>query len=391
MTNGRKMQENSRSARIRNPLAALALALTLISAGCAKVGYFQTRQATLADHPLTIAPPAAEHARSLAMFTGEGIPLGWNDVISAAGWADIIIVGEQHDDAVGHAVELAIAEDVMSRWPRSAVSLEMLERDEQPLLDDYFDGLIDAETLAKLTFSEKWAGEGSWTNWYQPLIDAAKNAEGGRGRAVAANAPRRYVRLARLEGYDRLRKLPAQRRRLFDLPRRAIDDSYRQRFIDLMSEAASHGDGSAGTEEDDLETKRRKAEDSFRSQSVWDATMAASIVRAKRAGATKVMHFVGQFHGDFNGGTVQQVRRRLPWAKILVISMQRDEVTELRDEDRGRADIVIYTGKRPPKEEEKPEEPPAEQTDETPPAEEPAPEPPAGTNPAAEGTNPTEG
>jgi hypothetical protein len=93
-------------------------------------------------------------------------------------------------------------------------------------------------------------------------------------------------------------------------------------------------------------------------QLVWDATMGASIAKARRSGARKVVHIVGQFHSDFNGGTVQELRRHLPHAHVLTITMQRDEPDALREEDRDRADIVIYTGKRPP---EPPEDPQGEQ------------------------------
>ena len=83
-----------------------------------------------------------------------------------------------------------------------------------------------------------------------------------------------------------------------------------------------------------------------------------SIAKARARGARKVIHLVGQFHCDFEGGTVQQLRRFRPADRILVISMQRAEPVKLLDEDLGRADIVIYTGERPPEEEETTEEAP---------------------------------
>jgi hypothetical protein len=98
----------------------------------------------------------------------------------------------------------------------------------------------------------------------------------------------------------------------------------------------------------------------FRSQMLWDATMAASIARARPSRTAKVVHIVGQFHSDFEGGTVLELRRRLPLARILTISMQRAEPDALREEDIGRADVIIYTGERPveePEEEEEKEEP----------------------------------
>ena len=139
--------------------------------------------------------PASLDARALPMFDGsDGRPMTWNDLMAAIEGADFVIVGEQHDDAIGHAVQLAVVEDVLERWPDSAVSLEMLERDEQGILDDYLDGIVAADSLASLTHSSNWGGHGGWQRFYQSIIDAAKSADGA---VVAANAPRRYVSLAR--------------------------------------------------------------------------------------------------------------------------------------------------------------------------------------------------
>ena len=82
----------------------------------------------------------------------------------------------------------------------------------------------------------------------------------------------------------------------------------------------------------------------FRGQLVMDATMAASIAETRRAGAEKVVHLVGHFHCDFEGGLVQELRYRDPDARILVITVLAEAETELRDEDSGRADFVVYTG-----------------------------------------------
>lgn len=335
--------------------------------GCVLAGGCAANSYSFAVHAASPAIPGASLAdeepevlarrpRDLPMYSGRsGAPIGWTDVQQGMAWADVIIVGEEHDDAVGHAVELAIAHDMVSRHPHSALSMEMLERDEQPVVDDYLEGIIDAQMLEKLTLSTNWGGEGKWMSWYQPMIECAKEHH---ARIVAANAPRRYVRLARTDGYNRLRALPPDRRRLFDLPGELKDQGYVERFIEVMSED--------GHEPTNAKRTQAEIEKVMGAQLVWDATMGASIAKAKRAGASKVVHIVGQFHCDYNGGTVQELRRRLPYARILTITMQRDDGAALREEDRNRADVVIYTGKRPPE----PESQPAEtQPAETQPAE----------------------
>ncbi|MHC4142757.1 MAG: hypothetical protein ACYSUF_13125 [Planctomycetota bacterium] len=76
--------------------------------------------------------------------------------------------------------------------------------------------------------------------------------------------------------------------------------------------------------------------------------MAESIAAASRAGAVKVVHLVGHFHCDFEGGLVQELRRRLPDARILVVTMLNQDAAELGEDDIDRADFVVHTGYREP-------------------------------------------
>jgi len=291
--------------------------------------------ATVPNHPFA--------APGLPMFDGQrGTVLTWFDLSQAVAWADVIIIGEQHDDEIAHRVQLAIVEETIARFPRTAVSMEMLERDDQPLVDAYLRGEIDLDAFIDGTKSRDWAGKDSWVVFYQPIIDAARQ----RGAPVeAANAPRRFVRQARLEGYPALAALPAEERALFDLPKQSRKAGYQARFDAVM--LGMH---------DDEPPSRDSLDAGFRSQSLWDSTMAASIIRArKRAAAmpappgrpftaTKVIHLVGQFHSDFEGGLVEEISARNPFLRICVMSVMRRDGDTLADEDRGRAAIVIYSG-----------------------------------------------
>lgn len=325
----------------------IAAACLILAGGCSTKHWAESDPdlrgpVAVSEHPLN------DEVRILPVFTGRGEPMGWDDLLDACDWAEVIVIGEQHNDGVGHGVQRAVVRDVMRQHPEgSALALEMLERDEQVLVDDYLDDIITASQLAKLSHSEHWAGHGSWAEWYQPIIDEAKQA----GRPViAANAPRRYVRYARTAGYDALNDLPAQRRRLFNLPTSLRTGSYRERFFELMRDM---GDHDPETEQDEPPTDAEIAA-MFRSQMVWDATMSESVIRALREDQEKVVLLVGQFHSDYNGGTMQELRRRSPTSRVMNISMVPRGATEFNEEDEGRADIVIYT---PVVEEEQAEQP----------------------------------
>ncbi len=307
----------------------------------------------------------------LLMFDGHsGDPVRWEDLLTRVAAADVTIIGELHDDAVGHAFQRAVVEDAIAREPNLALSMEMLDRSEQSIVDDYVADRIDREKFYELTASTRWrkvaneylAGEINkskfkerilrigWPDWetnYQPIIDTAKD---GGGRIVAANAPwLRYSKLITEDGYEKLETLTDEQRRLIETPEVPESGTYRERFWEVMvdraegeepEESESDGDDSDAAH---MEMSDEVVRRSFHSQMMYDATMAGSMAEALESGARKVIHLVGQFHSDFEGGTVLELRRRFPGARILLISMQREPVKALREEDTDRADIVVYT------------------------------------------------
>lgn len=318
-----------------------------------------------------VQPPMPDDVRTaLPVYTGgDGTRESWAQLMDAVADADVIIVGEQHDDAVGHAVELAIVQDVLDRWPGSALSMEMLDRSEQAVVDDYLAGFIDLETFYERTASTRWRKitaqylDGTiskkafkekitrlgWPDWetnYQPMVDAAKEAG---SPVVAANTPWLvYMSQARKGGFEALAVVTPAQRALFEVPDEVPTSAYRQRFWEVIAGRAEGEEPPADEDSDDAGDVHGGLSDEqvlgmFRGQLVMDATMADSIADASMAGAPKVVHMVGQFHCDFEGGVVEQLRLRLPDARILVISMQREQVDALRDEDVGRADFVLYS------------------------------------------------
>ena len=271
-------------------------------------------------------PPTATHVSQVGVDVRADLSIiepvsadrvDWSELLFQIKGVDIILLGERHDHAVGHAVQLAVVEDVMDLYPGSVLALEMLERDEQLLVDDYTGGFIDKNEFEKLTNSSHWGVMGGWSAWYQPIIDAVVDRG---GTIVAANAPRRYVRLARLEGYERIEELSAERRVFVDYPEVLSGGKYRQRFWEF----ANHDDSS----KDVIDVSVIDPEDPllpvYKSQQMWDATMAQSVVSSSPTIDKKVVLLVGQFHVEYEGGVVQEIKKRLPNAKMLVVSIQRN-------------------------------------------------------------------
>lgn len=118
--------------------------------------------------------------------------------------ADIVLVGEQHDDPNTHRLERAILEGLSRRRSSIVLALEMFERDVQRNVDDYLAG-----TLAEVEFlrtSRPWP---RYATDYRPLVEFAR---AHRWPVIAGNAPRRYATRVATDGLVALDSLPAEER-----------------------------------------------------------------------------------------------------------------------------------------------------------------------------------
>ncbi len=282
------------------------------------------------------AAVATAEVRSPVFFRGDGTKADLSDVVNAGRVAEAVLVGENH----GHPLGLQTAAQlwsVLAQEESSALAMEFFERDEQTGLDDYLAGITTEEAFRKAT--NRTAS--NYPAGHRKMVEDAK----GRGRPViAANAPRRYVRLARTEGFDRLRGLTPEQARLVRVPDALPTGPYQEAFDEFMNGAvATRAPESA----EDAEARRKRTEAMFRSQSTWDWTMAESVVRLVSSGRTPTLLVIGRFHIDKEGGTVLAVRAMRPGTRIVTVSFVDAWSEKLREEDLGRADFVVYVGPQP--------------------------------------------
>ncbi|MCB9840574.1 MAG: ChaN family lipoprotein [Phycisphaeraceae bacterium] len=301
------------------------------------------------DDPARVESPsgspgnASAPATFLAVLAHDGRTgqrLSWNDLVDRAAAAHVVIIAEEHDLDPAQMMAADLFAAVLERRPNAAVALEFYERDQQVHLDDYLAGLTTTEQFVAATGRRA----GNDPAGHRAMVEAAKAAG---VPAIAANAPRRYVRLARTDGYDRLRELTPEQQRLFNIPDPMPSGGYHERFITLMTGMGDHSapPASSGPAQPD-EQRIAQAEAIFRSQATWDATMADSVVRASRE-HRPVFLVIGRFHTDNDGGTLQLIRRARPNLRVLTISCGRGLHPTLLETDRNRADIVVYADDPP--------------------------------------------
>lgn len=294
---------------------------------------------------------SAPDARDLPVYDGmTGGRIDWTSVVARCAGADVVLIGEVHGHETGGAASIALFEDVLAQaGSTAALSMEFFERDEQATVDDYLTGISDEQEFRTRM--------GRTDANYPPAHSTMVNAASAAGRPViASNAPRRYVTVARTKGFEQLRELTPDQQQLYVVPDSIIEGEYRDRFQELMQgmvaahlpapehAAPGEGDDSAGqaSEANRDAAVTEMVAGYYRAQNLWDATMAASIASGAGRGSAPVVHVVGQFHIDFDGGLAQRVRSLMPGARVVTVSLV-DSAT-MKDEDHGRADVVVCIG-----------------------------------------------
>ncbi|MHB1192868.1 MAG: ChaN family lipoprotein [Longimicrobiales bacterium] len=281
------------------------------------------------------------------------------DVFEAMDETDALLVGETHDDVVGHGVEAeifmraaermgAVGEGSGTKRP-VVLSLEMFERDVQYVVDEYLAGLITEDQFKRS--ARPWD---RYDTDYRPMVEFAR-AHGLP--VVAANAPRRYVnRVSRL-GPAALDPLPATAKAFLPpLPFPGPSEDYTAKWNALMAEmmapapaaampaAPPPGAAPQGPPRD------HGMGNALQAQALWDAAMGHAVAAALEAhrGAL-VVHYVGSFHVESGTGIPERIRDYRPRTRTLVVFLQPAADINAWDDDEHRdlGDFVILTRKPP--------------------------------------------
>lgn len=224
-----------------------------------------------------------------------------NDIVSDMNNADVLFFGEEHNDSVGHYLEMEIFKQLAEKFPqKTALTLEMFYTDTQPVINEYLEGLISEKNFIR---------DGrAWENYndYKPLIEYAKEH---KLPVIGGNAASRYSNAVTLKGLDILNKFSKSSMEFFPpLPIDTAVGRYNEKFTETLG---GHNMGSMKI---------------YQTQNFWDATMAWSIFKYNKTHKdTKILQLNGRFHSDEKLGTLAKLQQYNPKLKILNISSFADE------------------------------------------------------------------
>ncbi len=186
--------------------------------------------------------------------------------------ADVVYVGETHDDATHHEYELELIRGLLQRKMKFAIGWEMFDETQQSSIDAWASHKISLkELLVKADFQERW---GIYSPVYEQIL---RTTEKANIHNLALNAPPGLARkIARGE--------PLTAEEMTMLPVGFIADAgaYKN-FVSLIGEHPGV-----------KETDRRRY---FEAQNVWDQTMASRILEFKRRNPkVKLVVLTGRGH-----------------------------------------------------------------------------------------------
>lgn len=250
----------------------------------------------------------AQNFTAYQLFNKKGKVVKPENMLKELATYDVVLFGENHNSSINHWLQLKLTEGLFKEKKEQLVlAAEMFERDNQPQINQYLAGKLDAKVLKDSVRL--------WNNYstdYKPLLDFAKD---NKLKFIAGNIPRRYASQVAKQGLESLNTLPElDKTYIAQLPIKVTLDTPGYKEMKAMM----------GDHADDM-----KVMNFVSAQAVKDATMAESILRNIEAGKT-LIHYHGNYHSKEYGGIYWYLKAKNPELKIAVISVFESDQPELK-------------------------------------------------------------
>ncbi len=256
----------------------------ILSVGCAK----RIQPPWISKVAMIREPIGAEEIFRLP----DGDPISFHQLLSDLEPSPVIFMGETHDQIEHHHSQVKILQGLIEKNRDVVVGMEMFERSQQPILDQWTEGkLTEEEFLKEVKWETTW---GIDYNLYKGILDEAKTR---RLKVLCLNIERELVRKVGQQGITGLS--PEDRAKL---PEMDLSDKEHRHY--MASIYKSHQAGSA-----------KDFENFYQAQCLWDEAMAETLFRFLQSaeGRNKtVLVIVGSGHVAFDFGIPKRLYRRTP-------------------------------------------------------------------------------
>lgn len=256
----------------------------------------------------------AQDVEAYKIFDSKGKPVKIKTMFKDLEQANIILVGELHNNPISHWFEYEISY-FLSTNHKILLGAEMFESDNQEDLNRYIRGEIDKAAFDSLVRL--------WPNYetdYSQLVMLAKKT---KSDFIATNVPRKYAKIVNQNGFESLDSLSDEEKKwIAPLP------------IDFDPELSGYKE-MTGMMMGKYSPNLPKA------QAIKDATMAHFILQNFKEESIFI-HFNGAYHSDNYEGILWYLKRINPDLKYITITtVTQNYVNKLYDDNIGIADYII--------------------------------------------------
>ncbi len=252
------------------------------------------------------------------LFNKDGKSMKYSKMIKALSEADVVFIGELHNNPISHWMELEITKD-LAKLNTKGVTLgaEMFEADNQLIIDEYLKGLISEKKFE--------AEVRKWPNYdtdYKPLMSFAKE---NNFQFIATNIPRRYASIVFSKGFAGLDKLSKEAKSYIAPLPIAYDENVKC-YADMIEMGKKMGHGNPKFPQ---------------AQAIKDATMCHLILENLEEGKTFI-HYNGSYHSDNYEGIVWHLKKANPNLKIVTVTtIEQKDIEKLNEDSQNTADFIF--------------------------------------------------
>ena len=256
----------------------------------------------------------AQNKPAYVLYNAKGKKVKYAKMIRALVQQDVVLIGEFHNNAISHWMELEITKDCKAHR-NLVLGAEMFEQDNQPALDLYLQGKLSPKGLDSMARL--------WKNYptdYAPLVNFAKE---NNIVFAATNVPRRYAAVVSKGGFEALDTIPAASKNWM-APLPIAYDAELPGYKNMMTMMAGHGSANMP-----------------KAQAIKDASMAYFILKYFVPGSLFI-HYNGSYHSDNHDGIVWHLLHSKPGLKInTVTTVSQKDISKLLAENKSKADYII--------------------------------------------------
>lgn len=248
---------------------------------------------------------------------GKGAPVSLNNMITDLREADIILIGEIHDNLDHHQIQALILAKLVTTQLRPAIVWEMVPQSKQPILNAYnVKPIHDADQLGTAL---NWSKTG-WPDWaiYKPIAGVAAK---WNLPMFAGDANRSEIRKLGRNGINifppKVRKKLALDGALPGPLRKSLDVELKASHCDMMPDSGLAMMANV--------------------QRLRDGQLAESLLRARKASPTgHALLIAGSGHTRADRGVPWVLRRLAPGLKVLSIA-----AVEVSSDVKSASELVV--------------------------------------------------